>query len=126
MGLMIIHIYLDAIPYASVGSAPRDTKLTTVMLLDSRFRTFLAFPHCCSQTVDAAEFVRNLPHSIEAVFYLREDCSDAISGAKCEDYGRAAHRRILERFGLTAEQLPLLRLDPWRRDGGRPFSKDEP
>ena len=67
-----------------------------------------------------------MPHSIEAVFYLREDCSDAISGAKCEDYGRAAHRRILERFGLTAEQLPLLRLDPWRRDGGRPFSKDEP
>lgn len=71
---------------------------------------------------DAAEYMRNLPYSIEAVFYLHEDCSDAQSGPKCEEYGRAAHATIVRHFGLTAETLPLLRLDPWRRDHGRPFS----
>ena len=75
-----------------------------------------------ARTVDAAEFVRNLPHSIEAVFYLHEDCTDAQSGPKCEEYGRAAHARIVQHFGLSAEELPLLHLDPWRRDNGRPFS----
>ena len=68
---------------------------------------------------DAAAFTANLPNAIEAVFYLREDCSDAISGPKCEDYSRAAHRSILKHFGLTPGQVPFLRFQPW--DWTTPF-----
>ena len=56
---------------------------------------------------DAQTFVDNLPHSIEAVFYLDQDCTDAISGQKCENYARRAHQNMLSHFGLTSEQLPL-------------------
>ena len=62
---------------------------------------------------DAQTFVDNLPHSIEAVFYLDQDCTDAISGQKCENYARRAHQNMLSHFGLTSEQLPLLQFDPW-------------
>lgn len=62
---------------------------------------------------DAAAFTRQLPHAIEAVFFLKEDCTDSLSGPKCEDYSRTAHATLLEHFGLTNEQLPLLQFDPW-------------
>lgn len=70
---------------------------------------------------DAEAFVRNLPASIEAVFYMDGDCSDSMAGPKCEQYARDAHANILDHFQLTAEELPLLRFDPW--DWWAPFSQ---
>ena len=71
----------------------------------------------------AEEFVRNLPHSIEAVFYMNPSddqdfwCGVSISGEKCEDYARTAIGRMREHFGLSVNELPFVRFDPrnWRR-----------
>ena len=62
---------------------------------------------------DAAYFVEQLPHSIEAVFFMKNnDCVDSFyDGHKCEDYARKAHKRMLKYFHLTDAQLPLLELD---------------
>lgn len=107
---------------------------------------------------DAETFVRNLPHTIEAVFFMKHSsaqeacefeaqgrgrsqhfppsnavtvdfrpltscgatgCDMALSGAKCEDYARSAWRNMRRHFGLTVEQLPLVRFDPF--DHERPF-----
>ena len=62
---------------------------------------------------DAAHFVSMLPEAIEAVFYMHEDCTDSLSGPKCEEYARAAHANMLKHFALTADEVPLLRFDPW-------------
>ena len=69
---------------------------------------------------DAEAFKRNLPASIEAVFYLDGDCADSMAGPKCEDFARRAHANMKRHFGLTDEQLPLLKLDPW--NWRQPFS----
>ena len=55
-----------------------------------------------------------------AVFYLEDDCGDAIDGPKCADYGRKAHQAITQFFHLKDADLPLLRLDPW--NWNQPFS----
>ena len=68
---------------------------------------------------DAETFVRNLPLSIEAVFFMRHSeaqerwCNMALSGSKCEEYTRAAWLNMRRHFGRTAQQLPLLRFDPF-------------
>jgi len=71
-------------------------------------------------------YSRALPSSIQAVFYIRaRTCHSenwAAQGDKCESYARAMHARLTRHFGLTAEQLPLLRLD--LRDFDTPFSAD--
>ena len=88
---------------------------------------------------ESQAFIDQLPASIEAVFYLHvdrsrwafepmginwpdveADCVDATSGPKCRDYATRAHTAMLEHFQLTAEQLPLLRFDPYNWDC--PFS----
>ena len=67
----------------------------------------------------------SLPASIEAVFFLQGmDCTDVHDGPKCEDYARKAHARILDHFGLTRDDLPLLALDLWRWDA--PFEDTNP
>ena len=71
---------------------------------------------------DAEEFMNNLPHSIDAVFYLNEDCTDSMAGPKCRDYAIGAHRTMLRHFELSLEEMPLLRLDPWNWD--TPFSDE--
>ena len=90
---------------------------------------------------DADAFVRRLPLSIDAVFYMRVDrskwecpqclglswpdvepnCVDATSGPKCRDYATRAWRKILSHFHKTPRELPLLQLDPHNRE--RPFSE---
>ena len=64
---------------------------------------------------DAGRFTRDLPRSIEAVFYIHGSCNDVGDNfnhnAACEPYARRAHANILRRFHLSAERLPLLRLD---------------
>lgn len=89
---------------------------------------------------DADKFVSELPHSIEAVFFMQvdrskwecptclghswpeieADCVDATSGPKCRGYTIRAWRTILRHFHLTPAQLPLLRLDP--NNWEQPFS----
>ena len=70
---------------------------------------------------EAAAFKQALPDSIMAVFYLEDDCGDAYSGPKCQDYGKAAHRAIAQHFGLAPERLPLLKLNLWLWDA--PFEE---
>jgi len=63
---------------------------------------------------DSSVFLRNLPYSVEAMFFLPTRCNgDIYDGAKCEDYVRTAHRTFLQNFTLTEEQVPLLKLDLW-------------
>ena len=75
---------------------------------------------------DAEEFVRNLPRSIESVFFTkpspaqRFSCDDALSGSKCLDYARVALRRIRRHFGLSEVELPFVRFDPFNAE--RPFT----
>jgi len=73
---------------------------------------------------DAAFYTQHLPHSIEAVFYLDDDCGDAFDGPKCREYGIAAHRAIVSHFGLDAKAMPLLKLDLWNWQA--PFSDVSP
>ena len=63
--------------------------------------------------LDASPFTHSLPHSIEAFFFQpgRKDCFDAFDGHKCEAYARAAHRAFLDRFSLSWNDVPLLKLD---------------
>ena len=74
---------------------------------------------------NSANFSSQLPESIEAIFFLDGgDCSAegdgqetcTLSGCflapKCEAYARSAHAHMKREFGLTDEQLPLVRLDP--------------
>ena len=69
---------------------------------------------------DAAYYTEHLPDSIEAVFYLDDDCGDSYDGPKCRDYGYGAHAAIASHFGLDADRLPLLKLDLWNWNA--PFS----
>ena len=70
---------------------------------------------------DASYYVEHLPDSIEAVFYLDDNCGDAYDGPKCKDYGWGAHHAIASHFGLDSKRLPLLKLDLWNWEA--PFSK---
>lgn len=105
-----------------------------VLILDSSFSSPCALPkHLCSRfhyfessllaelIFEAAAFKQALPDSIMAVFYLEDDCGDAYSGPKCQDYGKAAHRAIAQHFGLAPERLPLLKLNLWLWDA--PFEE---
>lgn len=62
---------------------------------------------------DASYYTEHLPHSIEAVFYLDDNCGDAYDGPKCKDYGIGAQRAIAKFFHLDSAELPLLKLDLW-------------
>ena len=69
---------------------------------------------------DSAHYIDHLPDSIEAVFFLDDDCGDAHDGPKCRDYGIGARDAIARHFGLAEERLPILKLDLWNWEA--PFS----
>ena len=71
-------------------------------------------------------FNSTLPKAIEAVFFIRQNGSACLStnpwvraGDRCEKYARLVHARILRRFRIRPEKLPLLRLD--LRSWSKPF-----
>ena len=70
--------------------------------------------------LDDKTFVRSLPLSIDAVFFLPSACDDTFDGPKCEAYARGAHRNILRHFELTEAQLPLVLFDYFNFD--EPFT----
>lgn len=70
---------------------------------------------------DAAYYVDHLPDSIEAVFFLDDNCGDAYDGPKCKNYGIGARDAIAKHFGLDHKRLPLLKLDLWNWQ--EPFSE---
>ena len=72
---------------------------------------------------DAYNYVNELPWSVSAFFFIKGGCGDAYDGPKCEDYVRAAHATFLHHFQLTNEDVPLLRLDLFKK-GLEPFSDD--
>ena len=79
--------------------------------------------------VDAAHFADHLPTIVEAIFFMGRDSDERCTSGwrvgwttpnlgrsagrrnHCERYARAAHAHFLARFGLTATDVPLLRLD---------------
>ena len=69
---------------------------------------------------DAFTFTSNLPKSIVAFFFIRGNCGDAYDGPKCESYVRLAHANFLRHFGLTRDDVPLVRLDLFKK-GNHPF-----
>ena len=63
--------------------------------------------------VNIDEYLRSQPQSIEAVFYMSiKTCKEKGSAMLCEGYARRTHTAMMEKFGLTAEQLPLVVFDP--------------
>lgn len=60
--------------------------------------------------VDGISWNAHLPNTIEAFFELEGD--DA--GVEKLNYARDAHRRFLTEFGLSVEEVPLLKFDPAR------------
>jgi len=72
---------------------------------------------------DASHFIRGLPHSMDAMFFIHGECNDIGDkfnhNAACEEYARIAHETVLRHFGLSPADLPLLRLDPF--DWHQPF-----
>lgn len=62
-------------------------------------------------STDDQTFVKNLPHSVAAVFFLPTPCEDIYDGPKCEDYARGAHRNFLRHFRLTELELPLVKFE---------------
>ena len=70
---------------------------------------------------DSAGFMSSLPHSIEAVFYIKPSPTQrvgcgvgvALSGNKCTRYAKQAHANMRAHFGLNAQELPFVMFDPW-------------
>ena len=54
--------------------------------------------------VDTATYVANLPHSLEAIFYL------STSSSQDEQHARLVHSTFLAATGMTPSAVPLLRL----------------
>ena len=79
--------------------------------------------HSPLQVLDVGAVQRVLPRVAEAFFFLSAPMEglDIAPGqlAAHEQKARVAHRRFLETFGLSAEQVPLLALD--LRSGSTPF-----
>ena len=72
----------------------------------------------------------DLPSNIEAVFYIassgQQSCTSTnhwLHGVHgfCEQYARRAHLKLLAHFGLSADELPLLRLNPTKWASNAPF-----
>ena len=55
--------------------------------------------------IDLRSLEESLPRTVEAFFYL------ANSNSWFQEMARNTHRRFLEEYKLTAEEVPLLRLD---------------
>ena len=78
------------------------------------------------------EPMSSLPHSIEAVFYIKPSPTQrvgcgvgvALSGNKCTRYAKQAHANMRAHFGLNAQELPFVMFDPW--DWDKPFSDANP
>ena len=75
-------------------------------------------------------FERNLPDSIEAIFYQPHGCRDtrpqpwmgSATRTKCEQYARWAHERLQERWPKEAPSIPLLVFDVFAQEN--PLSVD--
>ena len=69
--------------------------------------------------MDYNTFHRNLPESIDAIFYIPGECDEIrpqwwMSGhqtPKCEEYARWAHSELLARWPERARNIPLLALN---------------
>ena len=84
--------------------------------------------------LDAFHFQEHLPQAIQAIFFIGVESSHhcqstnhwAKANGHCEKFARAAHLSFLRKFGLTAQDVPLLRLDVHARVES-PFSlADDP
>ena len=67
--------------------------------------------------IDAFDLRKHLPHAIEAIFFIgvNAQCQSenhwANANGHCESFARAAHEAFLKHFGVSANEVPLLRLD---------------
>ena len=80
--------------------------------LSTVLNRFMLNPGAYNEMVfDASTWGRNLPHSVLAIFYPDNAGDDG------QFIARDAHRRMLEEYKLTADELPLvvLRLNDWDR-----------
>jgi len=75
---------------------------------------------------DAAVWTRRMPSTIEAFYYVADEQRRGLSsrGPSGERQARWAHRLFLARFGLSAAEVPLLKLE--LENGPAPFSLDGP
>ena len=70
--------------------------------------------------VDRVEWQKYLPKGIDAVWYLKGgQCGSTDASMLCEKYARKVHAQLIEEFGLSPKQLPLLVFDP--RNFAKPF-----
>ena len=67
------------------------------------------------------DLVKWQPKSIEAVWFLRNGNCYSGGSMLCESYARRVHGMVMQAFGLTREQLPLLSFDLWNWDA--PFAQ---
>ena len=104
---------LDAMMRAREEVRSRELRPPQKMWNDGKYYNELIF--------DAKYYQDHLPDSIEAVFYLDDNCGDAYDGPKCRDYGFGAQRAITRHFGLGSDRIPLLKLDLW--NWNEPFSR---
>jgi len=81
-------------------------------------------------SVDTSFLEKNLPQSIEAIFYVSDDKERCINdgNTRCfdRDFARTVHNLFLQYVwrpaGLSSEAFPLLQLNP--ADWDAPFSED--
>ena len=69
--------------------------------------------------IEMDAFVEWMPRSVEAVWYLRNGNCYSGGSMLCEDHARRVHAQLLQVYGLTVEELPLLTFDLW--DWKAPF-----
>ena len=77
-----------------------------------------ATSHCTQKCyneviIETATYVRQLPSSLEAIFMYGHDAEQA-------SLARQTHQRFLAEYGLSARDVPLLRLNLGNHDA--PFS----
>ena len=64
--------------------------------------------------VDIDYMIKWLPHSIEAVWYMRaKDCDVPGTALLCSSYARQTRNNLLDQFAIDQRHLPMLEFDPY-------------
>jgi len=70
--------------------------------------------------IDMEQWLAWLPQSIEAVWFLKSGNCYAGGSMLCEQFARRVHAQLLQQYGVTDKDLPLLTLDVFNWD--KPFA----
>ena len=64
--------------------------------------------------VDIDHMIKWLPHSIEAVWYMRvSGCDTPGTALLCSAYAKQTRNNLIDQYGIDQHHLPMLEFDPY-------------